>query len=148
MKTFIYERRCRRHRLDVARGLISFDGGPWHGQAVLGPNEIVLLFNSRADTTGAAREVFARVKGSETYRYEGGERWSVTLREAAQCKCCNRLLTLASHEKCRGVCWPPEPRALRAPGPLRVRGGERPCADDIERCGEPPLDCNLSLIHI
>ena len=114
-KTFIYERRCRRHRLDVAGGLISFDGGPWHGQATLGQDEIALLFSCRADMTEAARKVFARAKGSEIYRYESGEHWSATLREAAQCKSCTRLLTLASHEKWRGVCWPPEPRPLRAP---------------------------------
>ena len=107
-KTFLYERGGRRHRLGVAGGRVSFDGGRWHGEATLGPDEIVLRFHCRADDAEAARKVFARVEGSETFRYEDSdERWSATVREAARCKCCPRLLTIATHDKWRGLCWPP-----------------------------------------
>ena len=104
--TFLYERRGRRHRLDVAGGRVCFDGGLWHGDAALGSDEIVLRFHCHADETKAAQKVFVRVEGTEVFRYEDGDKWSVSIREAAQCKCCPRLLTLGTYEKWRGVCWP------------------------------------------
>ena len=158
--TFIYERLGCRHRLDVAGGRVSFDGGLWHGEATLGRDEIVLRFHCHADETKAAQKVFVRVEGTEVFRYEDGDKWSATIREALPCKCCPRLLTLAAHEKWRGVCWPEpnhglsihpigeralEPQSSRSQSsrcPEHKRG--RPCAANVEfccSCWEPSLDC-------